>query len=41
MHEFRLNMEHSSDATFDRYWSTIVYLISSNLFVAMGVIFFA
>jgi hypothetical protein len=32
-------MEHSSDATFDRYRSRIVYLISSNLFVEMGIIF--
>jgi hypothetical protein len=31
-------MEHSSDATFDRHWSRIVYLISYNLFVEMGVI---
>jgi hypothetical protein len=38
MHEFSLNIEHSSDATFDQHWSRIVYLISSNLFVEMGVI---
>jgi hypothetical protein len=39
MQEFSLNIEHSSDATFNRHWSRIVYLISSNLFVEMGVIF--
>jgi hypothetical protein len=32
-------MEHSSDATFDRHWLRIIYLISSNLFFEMGVIF--
>jgi hypothetical protein len=37
MREFNLIIEHSSDATFDRHWSRIVYLISSNLFVEMGV----
>jgi hypothetical protein len=39
MHEFSLNSERSSDATFDWHWSRIVYLINSNLFVEMGVIF--
>jgi hypothetical protein len=39
MHEFSLNMEHFLDATFDLHWTRIVYLISSNLFVEMGVIF--
>jgi hypothetical protein len=39
MCEFNLNIEHLSDATLDRHWSRIVYLISSNLFVEMGVLF--
>jgi hypothetical protein len=39
MHEFSLSMEHSSDATFDWHWSRVIYLMSSNLFVEMGVIF--
>jgi hypothetical protein len=39
MREFSLNMEHSSDATLDRHWLGIVYLISSKLFVEMGVNF--
>jgi hypothetical protein len=39
MREFSLNIEHSSDVTFDEHWSRIVYLISSNLFVEMGVTF--
>jgi hypothetical protein len=38
MHKFILNMEHSSDATFDRHRSRIVYLISINLFIEMGVV---
>jgi hypothetical protein len=40
MREFSLNNEHSSDTTFDRHWLRIVYLISSNLFVEMGVHFY-
>jgi hypothetical protein len=40
MREFSLNMEHSSDATFDRHWLRIVYLIRSILFVEMGVNFY-
>jgi hypothetical protein len=40
MREFSLNMEHSSDATFDQHWSIIVYFISSNLFVEMDVNFY-
>jgi hypothetical protein len=39
MREFSLNIEYSSDATFDRHWSRIVYLVSSNLFVEMGATF--
>jgi hypothetical protein len=39
MREFSLNMEHSLDVTFDGHWSRIVYLISFNLFVEMGVLF--
>jgi hypothetical protein len=39
MREFSLNIGHSLDATFDWDQSRIVYLISSNLFVEMGVNF--
>jgi hypothetical protein len=38
MRELSLNIEHSSDVTFDQHWSRIVYLISSTLFAGMGVI---
>jgi hypothetical protein len=34
-----MNLQHSLDATFDRHWSGIVYLISSHLFVEMSVNF--
>jgi hypothetical protein len=33
---FRASMVYFSDATFDRHWSRIVYLISFNLFVEMS-----
>jgi hypothetical protein len=37
MYEFSLNIEHSSDALFDRHWSRFMYLISSDLLVEIGV----
>jgi hypothetical protein len=40
MREFSINIEHSSDATFDPHWSRIVYLISYNLFIEMGITFY-